>query len=62
MTESSGNLLLEVEGLEVHFGPFSNPVRAVKGIDFKIFSGDLTSFVQTTLMGVDGGIFAFANW
>ena len=29
--------------------------------DFTVFSGDLTSFVQTTLMGIDGGIFAFAN-
>ncbi len=29
--------------------------------DFTVFSGDLTSFVQTSLMGIDGGIFAFAN-
>ncbi len=28
---------------------------------FKVFTGDLNSLVQTTLMGVDGGIFALAN-
>lgn len=28
---------------------------------FKVFTGDINSFVQTTLMGVDGGIFAFSN-
>ena len=29
--------------------------------NFIAFSGDINSFVQTTLMGIDGGIFAFAN-
>ncbi len=29
--------------------------------DFTIFTGDLMSLVQTALMGIDGGIFAFAN-
>jgi len=29
--------------------------------DFIIFTGDINSFLQTTLMGVNGGIFAFSN-
>jgi len=37
--------LLSVQGLEVHFGPASDPVRAVDDIDFQIFSGEIVALV-----------------
>jgi ABC-type dipeptide/oligopeptide/nickel transport system ATPase component len=45
MSESVDNLLLDVQNLEVHFGPTSNPVRAVDGVDFKISSGEIVALV-----------------
>ena len=41
MSEKPDNPLLDVQGLEVHFGPVSDPVRAADQIDFQIFSGEI---------------------
>jgi ABC-type dipeptide/oligopeptide/nickel transport system ATPase component len=45
MNESSANPLLDVQGLEVHFGPVDDPVRAVDNVDFQIFPGQIVALV-----------------
>jgi len=45
MTETSAKALIEVCGLSVHFGSFSDPVRAVDGVDFRIFPGEIVALV-----------------
>ncbi len=37
--------LLEVSGLEVHFGPADRPVRAADRIDFHVFRGEIVALV-----------------
>lgn len=37
--------LVDVCGLAVHFGPESDPVRAVDGVDFQIFPGEIVALV-----------------
>lgn len=37
--------LLDVQGLEVHFGSKSDPVRAVDQVDFQIFPGEIVALV-----------------
>jgi len=37
--------LIDVRGLSVHFGSVSNPVRAVDGVDFQIFPGEIVALV-----------------
>lgn len=48
-------------GIKDSSGNLSQYTGLIDIPDLTVFSGDLTSFVQTTLMGIDGGIFAFAN-
>jgi ABC-type dipeptide/oligopeptide/nickel transport system ATPase component len=45
MNKTAVSPILDVCGLEVHFGSVSNPVRAVDGVDFKIFSGEIVALV-----------------
>jgi ABC-type dipeptide/oligopeptide/nickel transport system ATPase component len=45
MTETFNRPLVDVRGLEVHFGPVANPVRAVDGVDFQIFPGEIVALV-----------------
>ena len=45
MTERSNKPLIDVCGLSVHFGSVSNPVRAVDGVDFQIYSGEIVALV-----------------
>jgi len=45
MNETTPSLLLDVQGLEVHFGSTSDPVRAVDRVDFQIFSGEIVALV-----------------
>lgn len=45
MTEAQKRPLVDVCGLEVHFGPVSDPVRAVDGADFQIFPGEIVALV-----------------
>jgi ABC-type dipeptide/oligopeptide/nickel transport system ATPase component len=49
LTEETGrgvlSPLVDVRGLEVHFGPERDPVRAVDGVDFQIFPGEIVALV-----------------
>ncbi len=45
MSKDVTNPLLDVQGLEVHFGPAADPVRAVNQIDFQIFPGEIVALV-----------------
>ena len=45
MSEQTVKPLLDVQGLEVHFGARKDPVRAVDGVDFKIFPGEIVALV-----------------
>jgi ABC-type dipeptide/oligopeptide/nickel transport system ATPase component len=45
MSETIAKPLVDVCGLEVHFGPVSDPVRAVDGVDFQIFPGEIVALV-----------------
>jgi ABC-type dipeptide/oligopeptide/nickel transport system ATPase component len=45
MTASTDRPLVDVQGLQVHFGPVADPVRAVDGVDFHIFSGEIVALV-----------------
>jgi ABC-type dipeptide/oligopeptide/nickel transport system ATPase component len=45
MSETIVRPLVDVCGLEVHFGSITNPVRAVDGVDFHIFSGEIVALV-----------------
>jgi ABC-type dipeptide/oligopeptide/nickel transport system ATPase component len=45
MTAGSDKPLVDVQGLQVHFGPVSDPVRAVDGVDFQIFPGEIVALV-----------------
>jgi ABC-type dipeptide/oligopeptide/nickel transport system ATPase component len=45
MTDPANSPLLDVRNLQVHFGPRADPVRAVDGVDFRIFSGEIVALV-----------------
>jgi ABC-type dipeptide/oligopeptide/nickel transport system ATPase component len=45
MTETFNRPLVDVHGLEVHFGPLGNPVRAADKVDFQVFSGEVVALV-----------------
>ena len=45
MREQTDKPLLDVQGLQVHFGSVADPVRAVDGVDFQIFSGEIVALV-----------------
>ncbi len=45
MSETTTNPLIDVRGLEVYFGSVANPVRAVDGVDFQIFPGEIVALV-----------------
>jgi ABC-type dipeptide/oligopeptide/nickel transport system ATPase component len=45
MCSSDSRPLLDVEGLEVHFGPAASPIRAVDGVDFAVASREVVALV-----------------
>ena len=45
MTACFDKPLIDVQGLQVHFGSVSDPVRAVDGVDFQIFPGEIVALV-----------------
>jgi len=57
----SNKPLLDVQGLSVHFGPISNPVRAVDGVDFQIFSGEIVALVGESGSGKSVSALALAR-
>ena len=61
MSEKSVNPLLDVQGLEVHFGSKSDPVRAVDGIDFQVFPGEIVALVGESGSGKSISALALAK-
>jgi ABC-type dipeptide/oligopeptide/nickel transport system ATPase component len=61
MNPSSDKPLVDVNGLEVHFGAVSDPVRAVDGIDFQIFSGEIVVLVGESGSGKSISALALAR-
>jgi ABC-type dipeptide/oligopeptide/nickel transport system ATPase component len=53
--------LVRVENLQVHFGPAADPVRAVDGIDFKIFPGEIVALVGESGSGKSISALALAK-
>lgn len=45
MNSSADNPVVDVKGLEVHFGAAGDRVRAVDGVDFQIFPGEIVALV-----------------
>ena len=45
MTACTDRPLVDVQNLSVHFGLVSDPVRAVDGVDFQIFPGEIVALV-----------------
>lgn len=45
MTAPTDSPLVDVQNLQVHFGSAADPVRAVDGVDFQIFSGEIVALV-----------------
>jgi ABC-type dipeptide/oligopeptide/nickel transport system ATPase component len=61
MTETTAKPLLDVQGLSVHFGPVADPVRAVDGIDFRIFPGEIVALVGESGSGKSISALALAR-
>ena len=61
MTELSNKPLIDVQGLSVHFGPVADPVRAVDGVDFQIFPGEIVALVGESGSGKSISALALAK-
>ncbi len=61
MTICTARPLVDVQGLEVHFGPVSDPVRAVDGVDFRIFPGEIVALVGESGSGKSISALALAK-
>ena len=61
MTETQNKSLVDVCGLSVHFGPASDPVRAVDGVDFQIFPGEIVALVGESGSGKSISALALAR-
>ncbi|MCC7300229.1 MAG: ABC transporter ATP-binding protein [Verrucomicrobia bacterium] len=61
MTERTDKPLVDVQGLQIHFGSVSNPVRAVDGVDFQIFSGEIVALVGESGSGKSISALALAK-
>ncbi|NOU36938.1 MAG: ABC transporter ATP-binding protein [Kiritimatiellaceae bacterium] len=61
MTARDDKPLVDVQGLEVHFGSVANPVRAADGVSFQIFSGEIVALVGESGSGKSISALALAN-
>ncbi len=61
MTETQNKPLVDVCSLSVHFGPVSDPVRAVDGVDFQIFLGEIVALVGESGSGKSISALALAR-
>lgn len=61
MGETTSNPLLDVQALEVHFGPVANPVRAVDQVAFQIFPGEIVALVGESGSGKSVSALALAR-
>jgi ABC-type dipeptide/oligopeptide/nickel transport system ATPase component len=53
--------LVDVQGLQVHFGPVSDPVRAADGVNFQIFPGEIVALVGESGSGKSISALALAK-
>jgi ABC-type dipeptide/oligopeptide/nickel transport system ATPase component len=61
MTETQNKSLVDVCGLSVHFGSAADPVRAVDGVSFQIFSGEIVALVGESGSGKSISALALAK-
>jgi ABC-type dipeptide/oligopeptide/nickel transport system ATPase component len=61
MTETSKKPLIDIQNLSVHFGSASDPVRAVDGVDFQIYSGEIVALVGESGSGKSISALALAQ-
>lgn len=61
MSETTIKPLVDVQGLEVHFGSLADPVRAVDNIDFQIFHGEIIALVGESGSGKSISALSIAN-
>lgn len=61
MNNSALKPLVDVQGLEVHFGSLADPVRAVDGVDFQIFPGEIVALVGESGSGKSISALSIAN-
>jgi len=61
MNETAVSTILDVQGLEVHFGPANDPVRAVDQVDFQIFPGEIVALVGESGSGKSISALSIAN-
>jgi ABC-type dipeptide/oligopeptide/nickel transport system ATPase component len=61
MSETTVKPLLDVQGLEVHFGAVDDPVRAVDQVDFQIFPGEIVALVGESGSGKSISALSIAN-
>ncbi len=61
MTEIFNKPLVAVQDLSVHFGSITNPVRAVDGVNFQIFSGEIIALVGESGSGKSISALALAR-
>ena len=61
MNETAVSPILDVQGLEVHFGPANDPVRAVDQVDFQIFPGEIVALVGESGSGKSITALSIAN-
>ncbi len=58
---SSSHPVLVVQDLSVHFGSLADPVRAVNGVSFKIFDGEIVALVGESGSGKSVSALALAR-
>jgi ABC-type dipeptide/oligopeptide/nickel transport system ATPase component len=61
MKKTTDNPLLDVQNLQVHFGPVSNPVRAADGVSFRIFPREIVALVGESGSGKSISALALAR-
>ena len=61
MTAPTDTPLLDVQGLQVHFGSRTEPVCAVDGVDFRIFPGEIVALVGESGSGKSISALALAK-
>ena len=61
MTETNDAPLLQVDNLQVHFGPAADPVRAVDGVCFSLFPAEIVALVGESGSGKSVSALALAR-